>query len=241
MIDPVFLITRRDYGIEQIVYDDDTGGGIFGTNAELTYIAPDSGIYWLIVEDIVGDNIGGYIVDVRAPYAGAPTPVAPMPTPVPYMSELGPMNVYSSFDGVFSIEHPATWSDSPSALAEWRNFCNEDVICYAGEGDLLVIADEDLSALGGNMSQEEYEKLILDAIEGVPDIQILDADDFTTEQGLTGSVITVDIQGLMIIRRFMLVHNNRGLSATYVTTEENYEYLEALSEYSYGTVTVQER
>ena len=240
LIDPFFLITRHDYGDEQIVYDDDTGGGIFGTNAELTFITPDSGIYSLVVQDSIGINIGGYIIDVREPYDDGPTPVAPAPTPIPKMSDFGPMSTFTLPGSVFSMEYPATWSDDPSMLGEMNAFCDQATACFIGES-VLMILEEDTSILGGEVSLEEYTDLVINVIEGTAiGMEIIAIEELITEQGLTGNVITVDFQDLAKMKRFVLIHENRAFNATYVITEEEADFLDSMSDYTFGTVTVLE-
>ncbi|MFA5055677.1 MAG: serine protease [Dehalococcoidia bacterium] len=46
-------------------YDDDSGGGLFGTNAELEFTAPQSGRYYISVSDVYDEWAGGYILTVE--------------------------------------------------------------------------------------------------------------------------------------------------------------------------------
>ena len=76
--------------------DYSSGGGLFGTNPELTFAAPERGLYLIIVQD-VGEysccsyypQQGGYSIEIREPYTGAPTPVAPKPTVTPTPGDSG--------------------------------------------------------------------------------------------------------------------------------------------------------
>lgn len=51
---------------EQWASDDDSGGGLFGTNAEMVFRAPRTGEFFIIVGDALGSNIGGYYLSVVA-------------------------------------------------------------------------------------------------------------------------------------------------------------------------------
>ena len=60
-------------------FDDDSGGGIFGLNARITYRAAQSGRYLISVIDANSVDVGGYFLTVSE----APPSAAPSPTPVP--------------------------------------------------------------------------------------------------------------------------------------------------------------
>ena len=50
---------------DQVVSDDDSGGGLFDLNSELVYRAPKTGEYFIAVTEAVGDNFGGYYLSVE--------------------------------------------------------------------------------------------------------------------------------------------------------------------------------
>jgi hypothetical protein len=45
--------------------DDDSGGGLFGTNAQLEFTAPQSGRYYISVSDVYDEWSGGYILTIE--------------------------------------------------------------------------------------------------------------------------------------------------------------------------------
>ena len=45
--------------------DDDSGGGLFGTNSELEFTTPQSGRYYISVSDVYDEWSGGYILSVE--------------------------------------------------------------------------------------------------------------------------------------------------------------------------------
>ena len=49
----------------QIAFDDDSGGGLFGVNAELVYQAPHTGAFYVAVADALGADVGGYYLSVE--------------------------------------------------------------------------------------------------------------------------------------------------------------------------------
>ncbi len=46
-------------------HDDDSGGGLFGTNSELEFTAPQSGRYYISVSDVYDEWAGGYILTIE--------------------------------------------------------------------------------------------------------------------------------------------------------------------------------
>jgi len=50
---------------EDIPTDDDSGGGIFGTDSEMVFEANTTGIHWVLVEDFDGTVFGSYFVSVE--------------------------------------------------------------------------------------------------------------------------------------------------------------------------------
>jgi hypothetical protein len=64
-IDPYLEIGALDGWDEDDWYDDDSGGGLFGTNARLTFTAPQSGRYYISVSDLNDEWVGGYILSVE--------------------------------------------------------------------------------------------------------------------------------------------------------------------------------
>ncbi len=63
-VDPAVAVYYANAGVEQIVSDDDSGGGLFGLNAELVFQAPHTGEFFIAVTDAVGYAIGGYYLAV---------------------------------------------------------------------------------------------------------------------------------------------------------------------------------
>ena len=107
----------------QAVFDDDSGGGLFGTNSELVYRAPGTGEYLIAVTDAVGDNTGGYYVSVEQAPAGSETvhvPAARVPRASADPEDAGRAVVASPFgdmtlvspSGNFEMLVPAHWIQS---------------------------------------------------------------------------------------------------------------------------------
>jgi len=64
MIDPLLTLDYANAEAEAILWDDDHGGGLFGTNAQLRYVADHSGDFVVSIEDSYGYDTGGYLLTV---------------------------------------------------------------------------------------------------------------------------------------------------------------------------------
>ena len=58
---------------EQVITDDDSGGGVFGLDSMIVYRAPHTGSYFVVVQDANHDAPGGYVVTVDSASPGATT------------------------------------------------------------------------------------------------------------------------------------------------------------------------
>lgn len=56
---------------EQVVFDDDSGGGLFGLDSTIVYRAPHAGNYFVVVQDSLGFAPGGYVISVESASPGA--------------------------------------------------------------------------------------------------------------------------------------------------------------------------
>jgi hypothetical protein len=239
LIDPVLIISQAGGKEEQLLIDDNSGEGMFGVSAELTFIAPASDAYLVIIGDKPGHNTGGYSIQVRDSYDGAPTPMAPKPTATPIESEFGTMTNYSSDSASFSIQYPATWTDDITGFGEWQAVCSVAKACFAGDA-LLIIMEENLSLLG-NLSLKEYVDFYLSAIEkNTPNIKLLSREKFTTKTMLAGEVISLDFGGLFRMKRFIYIHDGVGFNATYMFTREKEKSLLPLIDYTFSTFAINE-
>ena len=71
LIDPFLLVDYDGATDEQIVVDDDNGGGVFGLDSRVVYRAPHTGSFSLVVEDTYNYAPGGYILTVGTAESGA--------------------------------------------------------------------------------------------------------------------------------------------------------------------------
>ena len=66
LADPFLLIDFPDAGSVEIIFDDDSGGGLFGLDSKIVYQAPFAGIFSVIIFDPDYLAPGGYVISVEA-------------------------------------------------------------------------------------------------------------------------------------------------------------------------------
>ncbi len=180
MIDSKILIADAAHSEEPLAGDDNSGGGVFGLDADVSFLAPDDGRYLIIISDSSYNNIGGYFLTIESYQEGAadiPTPVVLTPTPTPIATDLGEMAVFErSFKPRYTFQYPANWKrqrDTP--------------ICQTSAGDCFgntwnrvryMIVEED--PVLKSLPPEQ----VLDMLVKVfPDATILERKKITTPSG----------------------------------------------------------
>lgn len=256
MIDPAIAVDAIDnpLPIESIPVDSDSGGGLLGTDAELTFEAPKLATYAILV--LGGEfDVGGYVLEVREVYEGAPTPVAPSPTPVPLRAELGDMYLYKSDSPpYFKIQYPADWVSTRS-LGMLKNLCEFANECFVDPSGALalVIVEEDLRSLGmENASIEDYADLIANLIgKGVVTVRSR-----KTRENANGlEIVELSWESMEQIegKRWISIYGNKAFNATFMAfsfkgekaipeyfRKRAAEEVERLAEYMFNTIAVEE-
>jgi S1-C subfamily serine protease len=244
LIDPFIIIGQLGDPDDQLVFDDDTAGGMLGLSAELTFEAPHDGAFLIIVRDSSGYNIGGYLVKVDVPYEGAPTPIAPEPTPTPIKSEFGRMALYESQTYPFTMEYPADWIPGLGEAGPFASVCRFVTMCIVGQEGILTIIEEDLNGLGfGAYTLEEYVDLLLSRFESVSsEIEILSREERLTAQGQPVEVITTQMaEGAFTTVRFVTLYEGVAFNASYISMDDSfYEELQPMIEYSFNSFKITE-
>lgn len=229
MIDPLLSASTAGAYAE----DDDTGGGLFGLNAEMTLIATDPKTYTVVVRDSWGSNVGCYTLNIQEPYEGAPTPIALQPSAESIETDFGPMWPYESLNGPFTMNVPADWDASPASMGDFAAFCEMAEICLGSDGGMLVISVEDLGILG-DIDLDGYVAFYRDLWQNLG-FQIAGEDAFKTRSGLEGKILTMSFQAFKIVR-FMTIHDDIGFNAAYILSPDQEAELRPLMEYTFDTV-----
>ena len=179
-IDPLILLGFPEAAEEQWVGDDDSGGGLFGTDAKLIYRAPHSGRYFIRVVDAGFQHFSGYILTVEAAGPDA-IPVIIPAGPSRIDTPFGVMTVYESTQYPFSIQRPLDWNEQPPEEGATASF-------VGGAGEQFVITEEDLAGTGfGGMTLAEYADLVISFLEStVPGFELVSREQVTTDKAYLG-------------------------------------------------------
>lgn len=236
MFDPYVIVDYEGAGQAQLIEDDDSGGGLFGLDAEVVYRAPHEGSYTVAVADATGGLIGGYRLSLQPAGADSPTPSLPRPTPTSIVSPVGPMALYTSQRYPFSLQYPADWVD----LGAQRQM---GVVASFGRDDhLLNLGEEDLSALGfSGLTAADYADLFVGTLRTVvSDFSLIAQRPLTTSSGLGAVVVEYTMFGGAYRAAVLLyVHEQAiGFSATYAFPAQDYAALKEVLDHSFSTLAV---
>lgn len=223
LIDPYLRvdIPQLDMNYGDIPGDDDSGGGLFGYDAEMSYRAPQDGVYYITVSGGYSMMPGGYFLTLDRPAADAPTPMAPPPTATPMAGAFGDVRQYTSEGNIaYQIQVPADWSTTIRAEG-FTGLCRAVTECYANPRNsiVLAIAEEDLGLVGfGDMDLDEYSKLIVDTmIEQGSGAELLSHDTRTNAQGYKVVELEATLQyNLLHVHRLIYIEDGVAFNATFV-------------------------
>ncbi len=153
MIDPYVRVARADRS-RVADSDDDGGGGVLGRDAFVSFTAPESGTYIILVSDSWNREVGGYFLKIDgAPRRAVSPPPTATPVPRPVASPHGLMATYDNAEFDFSIQYPADWVNSP-IQSEWQG---DHSRFRSGNEDFLTIRIHDLPKNGlGDWTLDDY-------------------------------------------------------------------------------------
>ena len=110
-VDTIIYVDFPASRSNQAVHDDDSGEGLFGVDAELTYRAPHTGEYFIVVASALEFDFGGYYLTVESARTGTETVTVPS-SPRAATSPFGQMIVFEDLNSNFSIQVPAHWIET---------------------------------------------------------------------------------------------------------------------------------
>ena len=234
-IDTVLSVDFPNSRINQIVQDDDSGGGLFEANAELVYRVPMTGEYFIIVEEFGGWDTGAYLLSVDRASSGTETAAVP-PSPREVDSPFGKMIVFESQLSDFSVQVPAEWVEMyPDGDLPHFTFYAE----YTADGErgLVVILEFDMAASDEKQTLGELVDSVLEETSG-GSIEIR-RENIVTSSGDPGAVLEfrqeVEPAEFAAMRMLVSIQDERfAFFVLYGFTKDGFQ--RELTEYSFNTL-----
>ena len=218
----------------QVVSDDDSGGGLSGTNSELVYRAPHTGEYFIAVTEAVGNSSGGYYLSVEPAREGTETVSVP-PRPQIVDSRFGTMLVFEDPLGYFSIQAPEAWLEGELGESQGEVFYAFDP---ETNSDIFIIAEDVLALGAGELSLTEYADLIESSVLIPAGAEDIIRETVRTSQGSPAIIFQMSIFTHRVIRMVYLLDNNIAVSITYSFTANRFDMGKQLADYSFDSFHV---
>lgn len=205
-------------GADSIIADNDSGGGLFDANPEMTYKASEYGIVGAVVVDLSGAGAGSsYTITVSEPYEGAPTPMAPKPTPTPIAATVGQMRLIDDPVLPFTFEAPFIFgTENNSAVCQRFVEASQPGICITSMpvdmGGLTILAvSEDTKRLGvEEFTLDEYVSILRAAMNADPTSVSVTERSITTADGGSATLLEIEMPDEAVRAvRFVHVYRNR--------------------------------
>ena len=218
----------------QIVSDDDSGGGLFGLDSELVYRAPHTGEYFIAVADAEGSSFGGYYLAVEPAMEGTETVSVP-PSPQTVDSRFGTMAIFEDPLGYFSIQVPEAWLEGELDESQGEVFYAFDP---ETNSDILIIVEDVLALGAGELSLTEYADLIESWILIPAGAENITRETVRTTQGLSAVRLEMSLLTHRVIRFIYMSDNNIAVSFTYSFPPDQFDTGEQLAEYTLNSLHV---
>ena len=233
-VDTLLAVDFPNSRDDQVVSDDDSGGGLSGLNSELVYRAPNTGEYFIVVTDAVGDSFGGYYLSVERAPVGTETVHVPTGSQVVegqgVESPFGEMLVLEDPLGYFEVQVPAHWVEETDS-SDGKVFEAHDP---EGNGGILIYVEE-----GVLVSLTEYaDALESELLEGQ---KVITREIVQTAQGLPAAILeySFDVDGDVVSGTALIYLSDGGkaIFITYVFPAAQFDAGRELAYYSFDTFT----
>ena len=213
---------------EQVLKNNDGGGGLSGADSRMFYKPIRTGVHYLVVSDATVSNTGGYLVSVDV----APEDAASVETPPireTISSPFGLMTIFKSPTSGFSALAPADWNPTGQGQP------STELSLVDGSGNNMIIVVEDLVAAGVDATTlEGYSDLVVSLFAAqIPGFELLSRENVQTAEGsdtvrLEYSAVGGTIRGSRLVH---LNENNIAINITLHATLEEYEGLSEMFDY----------
>ena len=213
--------------VDQLVSDDDSGGGILGTDAAITYRSIQPGVHYLVVSDLSGSDTGGYLLSVAVASEGASAAVIP-PSYETVDSLFGLMTMWESTERPYTVQVPAAWAEQPidPVLADF----------YAVDplgGFQVIIAIEDTAIFGSKLDLAQYLDALDDTVFALPTAEVVSRERTSTSQGYEFELLGLTFGGSTTGLRMVYVgEDGWAFNLTYSSESEILDSLLDLISYS---------
>lgn len=213
--------------VDQLVSDDDSGGGILGTDAAITYRSIQPGVHYLVVSDLSGSDTGGYLLSVAVASEGASAAVIP-PSYETVDSLFGLMTMWESTERPYTVQVPAAWAEQPidPVLADF----------YAVDplgGFQVIIAIEDTAIFGSKLDLAQYLDALDDTVFALPTAEVVSRERTSTSQGYEFELLGLTFDGSTTGLRMVYVgEDGWAFNLTYSSESEILDSLLDLISYS---------
>lgn len=233
-VDTVIYVDFPNSRNNQVLSDDNSGGGLFGTDSELIYRAPHDGEFFIAVTEATGELFGGYYLSAEAARPGTEAVSVP-PNPETVDTRFGSMMVFEDPWGYSSIQVPEDWLEGQLDESQGEIF-----YAFAPDtgSDVLIIAQDVLALGAGELSLTEYAELIESTVLIPAGAESISRKIVQTAQGFSIVRLEASIFMHRVIRFIHLSDNNVAVSVTYSFPAERSETGEQLADYSFGTFYV---
>ncbi|MBX3014152.1 MAG: tetratricopeptide repeat protein, partial [Caldilineaceae bacterium] len=187
-VDPELTLEYTSRALEVVVSDDDSGGGIFGSNAQLTYQAPADDTYRLVVRNYDYGNVGSYFLTVER--AGTTAKLTePTVNRELFSTGFGSMTWYESEAYDFAVLHPTLWTEVPGSRC-----APGAIICYTGAGVIVITEDSLASLPKKERNRAGYLSLLQDNLKLNPAVELGPREEITTLQQLAADTLSFSAQ-----------------------------------------------
>ena len=232
-VDTVLYVDFPKSRNNQVVSDDDSGGGL-GGNSELVYRAPHTGEYFIAVTEAEGNSSGGYYLSVEAAREGTETVSVP-PSPQTVDSRFGTMVVFEDPLGYFSIQAPEAWLEAELDESQGETFYAFDP---ETNSDIVIVAEDVLALGAGELSLTKYADLIESSVLIPAGAEDITRETVRTSQGSPAIIFQMSLLTHRVIRFIYLFDNNIAVSVAYSFTADRFDMGKQLSDYSFDSFRV---
>ena len=227
-VDTVMYVDFPESRNNQVVSDNDSGGGLFGTNSELVYRAPHTGKYFIAVTEVEGNGLGGYYLSVEPAREGTETVSVPS-SPQTVDSRFGTMVIFEDPLGYFSIQAPEAWLEGELDESQGEVFYAFDP---ETSSDILILTEDVLALGAGELSLTKYADLIESSVLIPAGAEDITRETVRTSQDSPVVIFQMSLFTHRVIRMIHLFDNNIAVSITYTFTADRFDIGKQLADYS---------